>query len=50
MAQCVKDPALSSDLGHCCGTSSIPGLGTSICCGYGQKKNLYINVIIKHNF
>ena len=26
------------DLGHCCGKSSVPGLGTSVCCGHGQKK------------
>ena len=24
--------------GGCCGTSSIPGLGTSTCCGHSQKK------------
>ena len=22
---------------HCCGSGSIPGLGTSICCKYSQK-------------
>ena len=24
--------------GHCCNTHSIPGPGTSICCGYSQKE------------
>ena len=27
-----------SSLGHCCGAGSIPGPGTSICYGCGQKK------------
>ena len=32
--------------GHCCGAGSVPGLGTSACCGYGQKhqtRNLKID-------
>ena len=28
----------SSSWGHCCGTGSIPGPGTSTCCGHGQNK------------
>ena len=27
-----------SGLGHCCGAGWIPGPGTSVCCGGGQKK------------
>lgn len=38
MAQQVKDPALLQ-LWHRsqCGMGSIPGSGTSTCCGHGQK-------------
>ena len=25
--------------GHCYGMGSVPGLGASTCCGYGQKNN-----------
>jgi len=36
-AQLVKNPALSmlwlGDTGYSCGTGSIPGSGTSACCG-----------------
>lgn len=32
-------PCHSSGSGHCCSVGSIPGLGTSECCGYGQKRN-----------
>ena len=24
--------------GYCCGIGSVPGLGTSACCRYGQKR------------
>ena len=27
----------SCALGHCCGAGSIPGSGTSACCGHGQN-------------
>ena len=27
-----------SSSGHCCGVGSIPGLGTSTCCGHSQKQ------------
>lgn len=37
VAQCVKDLALSPlSLCHCCGEDSIPGPGTSLCCGCGH--------------
>jgi len=39
VVQWVKDPALSlQQLGHCCGTSLIPGSGTSTCHRCIQKK------------
>ena len=39
VAQQIKDPALSPQwLGCCYGVGLIPGLGTSMCHGLGQKK------------
>ena len=39
VVQWVKDLALSLQwLGHWCGTGSVLGLGTSICCGAKKKK------------
>ena len=39
MAQQVKDLALSHcGSGYSCGVGLIPGLGTSVCHGHGQKK------------
>ena len=39
VAQWVKYPALLHNrLGHCCIAGSIPGLGTSTCHGWGQKR------------
>ena len=37
VTQQVKDPMLSG-LWLCCGMCSIPGLGTSACCGCSQKR------------
>ena len=39
MAQRVKDQCYYwFGFGYCCGAGSIPGPGTSMCCGYGQNK------------
>jgi len=39
MAQQVKDLVLPRcGIGCSCGSDSIPGLGTSVCPGYGPKK------------
>ena len=40
----LKDPALPQlCVGHICGSDSIPGLGTSICCRFGHKKKYFTN-------
>ena len=36
-----------SGLSHCCGSGLIPGLGTSMCCGWGQKEEQRGNKITK---
>ena len=55
MAQQVKDPdCCCRDSGYSCGAGSVSRLGTSTCCGCGQKKkekktrNGYIHKT--HNF
>ena len=49
-AQWVKDSALpSSDAGCSCGSYSVPGPGTSICNGSGQKKKKKIVQIMLLN-
>ena len=64
MAQQVKDPALSLAMvhflalcnglriRHChsCGSNSIPGLGTSICHGYGWKRKKKRCAILRTSF
>ena len=35
-----------SSSSHCCSAGSIPGLGTSTCCGCGQKKKKTIMVMV----
>ena len=53
MVQRVQDLGCHcSSLGHCCGFSSFPGLGTSIYLGQGQKEVIkliaFVNLGISH--